>query len=100
MSEEENVVQAAYLVAINIDGSITTTPFPVGASINPFQVEREASTFDVLLTSKEIVSNIEGQLLADRIAKAVSATLIPKDETAKRKSRILQALDDRGIKGE
>ena len=91
MSEEKKV-QLAYTVGINLDGSIFTEPVP--ASEN---VQRLATTFDIYQTSKELVSDIEAQLLADRVAKLVVANMQPKDAASEIKAKIIDALSDRGI---
>ena len=91
MSDEKKV-QIAYTVGINLDGSIFTDPIPAGEN-----VERQATTFDVYQTSKELVSDIESQLLADRIAKLVVAHMQPKDAASEIKAKIIDALSDRGI---
>ena len=92
--EDKVTVHAAYVVVINRDGTLSTTVVsPEG--LKPFTVERTASTFDVFEASKDIVSDIEGQLLADRVAKRVIAAITPKDETAEAKARIAEALADR-----
>ena len=89
---ENRKVQTAYTVGINLDGSIFTEPLPASESI-----ERQASTFDIYQTSKELVSDIESQLMADRIAKIVLANLQPKDAASEIKAKIIDALSDRGI---
>ena len=83
-------MQAAYIVHINDDNTITTSIIEEGVS-------RKATTFDVYQTSKELVSDIESQLLADRIARTVVAHLQPKDAAEEIKSKIINALSDRGI---
>ena len=91
---EAVTVHAAYVVVINRDGSLSTTVVQP-AGIKPITVERVASVFDVLQSSKELVSDIEGQILADRVAKRVLASMAPVDEDAEAKARIAQALADR-----
>ena len=51
--------------------------------------------FDVFTSSKELVSNIEEQLLADRIATMVAAKLQPKNAADEIKEKIINALNDR-----
>ena len=94
LTPEVVTVHAAYVVVINRDGSLSTTVVqPSG--IKPITVERVATVYDVLQASKEITSDIEGQLLADRVAKRVLASMAPVDEDAEAKARIAQALADR-----
>ena len=79
---------ASFTVIMNEDGSIST-------KIHEEDVQRKASIYDVFTCCKELVSNIEDQLLADRIANAVAARLAPKDSAAELKAKIIDALNDR-----
>lgn len=92
MSEEIKKIQAGYTVIINLDGTIRTEIL-----LESDLVARKASTFDIYQTSKELVSDIESQLLADRVARTVLANLQPKDSAAELKEKLLNALSDRGI---
>jgi hypothetical protein len=87
-------VHAAYVVVINRDGSLSTTVV-TPAGLKPLTVERVANTMDVFEASKDIVDDIEGQMLADRVARRVVAALTPPDETAEAKARIAEALAER-----
>jgi hypothetical protein len=60
-------------------------------------IQRRATTFDIYQTSRELVSDIESQLLADRVARTVLASLQPKDNVAEFKEKLINALSDRGI---
>ena len=91
---EPKKVHAAYVVILNQDGSLSTTMIKPGAPVF-FEVERATSTYDVFSTSKEIATEIEGQLMADRIAKTVLSQILPRDPEAEAKARIAQALADR-----
>ena len=91
MSDELKVV-AAFTVLLNEDGSIATKPVEPSDT-----VARNATTFDIYQASKELVSEIENQLLAERIAKLVIANIQPIDPSAEIKSKIIDALSDRGI---
>lgn len=84
------MTQAAYIVTINSDGSISTESVGLDKG-----VERVASTFDIYQTSKELVSEIEQQLLADRVARRVVTALQPRDESAETRAKILDALNER-----
>ena len=88
------LVHSAYVVVLNADGSLNTTSVKPG---NPvfFDVERAATTYDIFSTSKEIATEIESQIMADRIAKTVLSQLMPKDPDAEAKARLAQALADR-----
>lgn len=85
-------ISAAYKVCIKTDGSIFTEIIEPNDT-----VERRATTFDIYQSSKEIATDIESQLLADRVARTVMAQLQPKNEDAEFKQRILRALSDRDI---
>jgi hypothetical protein len=88
----ETVVQAAYTVGIRVDGTVFTEV------VEPSDfVQRKATTFDIYQTSRELVSDIESQLLADRVARSVVASLQPKDNVAEFKEKLINALSDRGI---
>ena len=86
------MAQAKYMVTINDDGSINTESMEIAEGIM-----RQATTFDIYQTSKELVSEIEHRLLADRVANAVARLLQPVDPSAEIKSKIIDALSDRGI---
>ena len=86
------MAQAKYTVTINDDGSINTESMEIAEGIM-----RQATTFDIYQTSKELVSEIEQRLLADRVANAVARFLQPVDPSAEIKSKIIDALSDRGI---
>lgn len=91
MSDEVKAL-AAFTVVLNVDGSISTKPVEPSDT-----VERPATTFDIYQASKELVSEIENQLLAERIAKLVVANIQPVDQAAEIKSKIIDALSDRGL---
>jgi hypothetical protein len=90
MAEEKADVQASYVVAINHDGSITTQALTVG-------VERKATTYDIYQTSKQLYSEIEELLLADRIAKQIIEALQPANPSEEQRKKIAEALSERGI---
>ena len=86
------MVQVAYTVGIRLDGTVFTEV------LEPSEVvQRRATTFDIYQTSRELVSDIESQLLADRVARNVVASLQPKDNVAEFKEKLINALSDRGI---
>jgi hypothetical protein len=87
---EEKKIQAGFSVMINEDGTLTTTVFPADEN-----VARQATTFDIYGCSKELVDDIESQLLADRVAKAVIAKLMPPTPEEMAKARIAEALAER-----
>lgn len=79
---------AAFTVTLNEDGSISTT-------LHEEDVQRKATMFDVFTACKELVSNIEEQMLADRIATLVAAKLQPSSAADEIKAKIINALNDR-----
>lgn len=89
MSEEQKI-QAGFTVIINEDGTLSTHSLPASET-----VARQATTFDIYGCSKELVDDIESQLLADRVAKAVLAKLIPPSPEEVAKARIVEALAER-----
>ena len=90
MTEEKPDVQASYVVAINLDGSLTTQAVTVG-------VARKATTYDIYQTSKQLASEIEELLLADRIAKQIVEALQPANPSEEQRKKIAEALSERGI---
>ena len=92
MSEELHKVKAGYTVLIELDGTITTHALPADE-----QIERQATTMDIYATSKELATNVETFLLADRVAQAVVQALKPTDSASELKAKVLNALNDRGI---
>jgi len=85
-------IQYAYTVIVDRDGSIHTQ-----VSEPTDNVARKANTFDIYSTCKDLVSDIESQLLADRVARAVVASLQPTDGAKELRERLISALSDRGI---
>jgi hypothetical protein len=83
---------AKYTVTVHEDGSITTESHAATE-----EVSRVATPFDIYQSSKELVFDIESQLLADRISRSVVAQMQPTDSAAEIKSKIIDALSDRGI---
>ena len=86
------MAQVKFTVTVNDDGSISTQSEEAGEGVS-----RTATTFDMYQASKELVSEIDNQLLADRISRMVAARLQPVDQTAEIKAKIIDALSDRGI---
>lgn len=93
---EVPMVHAAYVIVLNGDGTLNTTLVKPGSPVY-FGVERESTTYDVFVTSKELVHEIESSLLADRVARTVLAGLTPTDPAAEISQKVKDALIDRGI---
>ena len=87
-------VNAAFVVVLNPDGSMSTTSVKPGSPIF-FEVEKATTTYDIFTTCKEIANEFENQVMADRIAKSVLAQITPKDPDAEAKARIAEALANR-----
>lgn len=82
----------AYSVFVDIDGAIHTQLF------EPTQeVVRKATTFDVYSSSRDLVQDIESQMLAARISKAVLSGMATADPKQEAKERLISALSNRGI---
>lgn len=81
-----------YTVTVDIEGRISTQ-VEEADEIN--KLGRTATTFDIYQTSKELVSDIESHLLADRISRIVVEKLQPKNAAEEIKEKIINALNDR-----
>ena len=90
MTEETPKIQAAYTVVIKADGTLGTIPVTENAT-------RSATTYDIYQTSKQLVSEIDDFLLAERVAKAVVDALQPTNSSEQQRAKIAEALSERGI---
>jgi len=90
MTEETPKIQAAYSGVIKLDGTLETIPVTEG-------VGRVATTYDIYQTSKQLVSEIDDFLLAERVAKAVVDALQPVPPSEQQRAKIAEALSERGI---
>ncbi len=88
----DNQIKTAFTVGIRLDGSIFTEVLDTNDIIT-----QKATTFDIYQSCKEIVSDIDSQLLAERVARTVVTSLQPKDNVAEFKEKLINALSDRGI---
>lgn len=86
----EAKVDYAFTVIVDTEGKITTNVIQPNE-----QVRRAASTFDIYQSSKELVSDIESHILADRVARLVTDKLQPKNAAEEIKAKIINALNDR-----
>lgn len=89
---DEKSVLFAYTVIVDTEGFVHTQ-----ISEPNDIVCRKATTFDIYSTSRDLVTDIESQLLADRIAKTVTENLKPTDSATELRQKLLSALGDRGI---
>lgn len=92
LGRPEPTIQYSYTVIVDRDGAIHTQ-----VSEPSDKVSRRANTFDIYSTCKDLVSDIESQLLADRVARAVVSSLQPADSAKELRERLMSALSDRGI---
>jgi hypothetical protein len=80
-----------FVVAVEKDGNIQTyKELPEGV-----KSDRPASTFDIYKVSKEIVSDIEAQLLADRVISGVMNAMTQRELSFQ--ERIATNLQERGV---
>jgi galactitol-specific phosphotransferase system IIB component len=82
-----------YIVTVNSDGTISTQ----GAEPEEGKISRKPTAYDIYTTSKELASNIDSQMLADRVAQMVVSRLTPTTPSDEIKAKIKDALSDRGI---
>jgi hypothetical protein len=85
------MAQAIYTVTINDDGTVSTTATAAGEGVS-----RQATPYDILQTSKELVSEIQNRILVNRVAQAVLNALTPVAEPTVAET-VADALSDRGI---
>jgi hypothetical protein len=83
-----------FVVTALSDGSLKTT-VEEADEIN--RLYRTATTYDIYQSCKEISSDIDAMMLADRVAKTVLSVIKPQDSAKELKERLLSALGDRGI---
>jgi len=93
---ETEKYNTGYVTVINEDGTLQTFLLKADEPLT-IEVKRTATTYDVYNASKITTEDIEQQLLADRVARTVLANLQPKDAAEEIKSKIINALSDRGI---
>jgi hypothetical protein len=94
MSTDIPLVNAAYVVVVNEDGTMRTILLKAG-EVTQLETKRDATTYDVFTASKAMFEDIEQQLLAERISKAVIEELRPADEQSAFKERLIEALTAR-----
>jgi hypothetical protein len=88
---EKKDVEFFFIVAVEKDGTIQTyREMP-----ESIEAERPFNTLDVFKVSKEIVSDIESQLLADRVINGVLTVLNSREQTVSEK--VAHALKERGV---
>jgi hypothetical protein len=85
-------VEFYYIVAIEKDGTIQTFREVPAEGI---EAERPFNTLDIFKVSKEIVADIEAQLLADRVIHGVMSVLDNREKSVSEK--VSEALKSRGV---
>lgn len=82
----------AFTVYMDSTGSIKTEVYEPSD-----MVERKATTFDVYSTCRDVVSDIESQMLAARVSQIVLDQLKESDPKKEARERLISALGNRGI---
>lgn len=88
-------IETYFVVYVNKDGTLTTN---VTLPEEALESERVATNWDIYQTSKQIVDEFESNILANKVAQAVIATLMPKVPTPA--DNIKDKLKERGINPE
>lgn len=88
----DNKAIAGYTVVLELDGTISTHALPADE-----QFQRQATTVDIYNSSKDLASNVESFILAERVANMVLSALQPPAPSAEMAEKIKEALNDRGI---
>ena len=83
------MAETYFVITINSDGSFTS-----GDTI-PEEVNRSASTLDIYNVSKQIVNEIDQQLLTERIVNALAPILSPPAQDVP--ATLKEKLKERGI---
>jgi hypothetical protein len=91
------MTEAAFLVVINTDGTLSTIPLPPESDALPAdnKVKRLATTADIYAACREIASDIDSSLLAQKVASMVLSSMQPTDEVAAMKQRMAEKLQER-----
>lgn len=85
-------VEFYYIMAVQKDGTIQTfREIPAEG----LEAERPFNTLDIFKVSKEVVADIEAQLLADRVTQGVLSVLDTRQQSVSEK--VADALKARGV---
>lgn len=71
-------VETFFVVTINEDGSFSTS---ATLPENPIESKRPATNADVYNISKQVITEVENQMLTDRIVSTLVQVLSPRQET-------------------
>jgi hypothetical protein len=94
---DESKVQFKFTIVVAENGTISTH---VGDDVPAVETNMVANTFDIYKVCKEIVSDIEAQLLADRVIQGVMGVLDARDQQAQPitvSDKVADALAARGV---
>lgn len=95
MEQQAPVVEAAFIVVINTDGTLLTVPLSPESDVIPNKINRIPSTFDIYNSCREIASDIESTLTAQKIAANLVSLLKPEDSEMEMKRRMVEKLKER-----
>lgn len=77
MALPEKPIETAFTVLVHTDGTFSVM---LENPVEPFEVQRQPSDYDVFHTSQQIVAEIEQQLLTNRIVNTLVQVLSPQPE--------------------
>lgn len=92
---EAPAVETAFIVVVNTDGTLLTIPISPDSDVLPNQLNRLAGTFDIFNACREIATDIESTLLAQKIATQMINLIKPEDSEAEMKRRMAEKLRER-----
>lgn len=95
MEQEAPAVETAFIVAVNTDGTLLTVPLSPDSDVLPNKITRLAGTFDIYNSCREISTDIESTLLAQKIATQMVNLLKPEDAEMEMKRRMAEKLKER-----
>ena len=85
-------VETFFLLSINEDGSLTSyTTLPEELP----EAKRQATTWDVYQTAKQIVEEFDRKMLVDQVVQGVVGALMPPTQSVQ--DKVKDALKERGI---
>lgn len=93
--ENNKEVEVAFIVSVHTDGTFSASL----DMVDGIDAKRQATTFDVYQSAKQIVQEIDNQVLTERIIGSLAALLMPKPDPTP-SDVVKDALKERGIKPE
>jgi hypothetical protein len=86
-------IETYFVVVINADGTFSTTN-----AVPETEAARPANTLDIYNVSKQIVQEVDSQILTDRIVSAVSQVIAAQNQPpAEVSAKVKEKLKERGI---